>query len=63
MKAPKSELAKQLLQDPSTARALRLAVECAVSAERLARPPHASFIVGSQGHQRQIHVEVVPITS
>lgn len=63
MKAPKSELAKQLLRNPSTAHALRLAVERAVSSERREKEPRSSFIVKDGEQQHRISVEVVPIAS
>lgn len=65
MKAPKSALAKQLLENPETAHALRLAVESAVSARQNGQDQQTRrssfFVKNANEKRREIRVEVVPI--
>ncbi|WP_183004103.1 hypothetical protein [Achromobacter sp. UMC71] len=63
MKAHKSDLAKQLLKNPSTARALRLAVEQAVSAQTGSDRPRSSFMLNDDGKRQKVSVEVVPVAA
>jgi|GEM_PF-1313881 len=63
MKAHQSDLAKQLLQNPSTARALRLAVEAAVSAQSGNERPKSSFMMLDKGKRERVSVEVVPVAA